>query len=396
MRNKTLLWLGIAFVCLGASWAAPAEARARSAPLASWPNVASPQDASPPKLTEELCTPRLQLLQPEACPAVGPGAYGAQYANAQVPNPLPALPLADLRTYDPVVEFTYARVNTPDAPVFATPADGVAGNVARTLGKGFIFVNLVEAAEEAGQSFYKIRAGEYIRASDVEVVNPSNFQGVQFTAPPAYPVGWIVANIRPSRLPGMPTPKEGLRLYRRQLVQIFGTVRVGEWNWYLVGPHQWVEQRSISVLAFNAPPPGVTGKWIQVDLYEQTLVAYEDTTPIYATLISSGLDKWATRPGLFQVYTRLYATKMSGAYEADGSDYYYLEAVPWTMYFDGARALHGEYWHDRLGFKRSHGCVNLAPLDARWLYEWTPRGTWVWVYDPSGQTPVDDAVGGAP
>ncbi|MCS6911273.1 MAG: L,D-transpeptidase, partial [Anaerolineales bacterium] len=44
---------------------------------------------------------------------------------------------------------------------------------------------------------------------------------------------------------------------------------------------------------------------------------------------------------------------------------------------------HGQYWHDGLGYKRSHGCVNLSPLDARWLYNWAARGTYVWVYDPS-------------
>jgi lipoprotein-anchoring transpeptidase ErfK/SrfK len=127
----------------------------------------------------------------------------------------------------------------------------------------------------------------------------------------------------------------------------------------------------------------VNGNWVQVNLYEQNLVAYEGGQPVYATLVSSGLDKWATEPGLFQVYARLRDDRMRGAYAPDKSDYYYLEAVPYVLYFDGDRALHGEYWHDRLGFKRSHGCVNLAPLDARWLYNWAEPGTPVWVFDPS-------------
>jgi hypothetical protein len=346
--------------------------------------------------TRALCVPSVQLAQPEACPAYGPGDYWAHYATARVPAPLPDLPLASLPVPDPIIEFNYARVTTPDAPLFTTPADGVAGHVARTLGKGFIFVNMLESAEEGGQAFYKIRAGEYIRASDVQAVTPSSFQGLKFTTPPTYPVGWLVATVRPSYRPGEAAPTTGPRLGRYRVVQIFATQKVGDWNWYLVGPNQWLNQRVVSVLTLNAPPSGVTGKWVQVDLYEQTLVAYEDTTPVYATLISSGLDKWATRPGLFQVYARYYLDGMRGSYEPDGSDYYSLESVPWVMYFDGARALHGEYWHNGLGFKRSHGCVNLAPLDARWLYDWTPKGTWVWVYDPSGQTPVDGEAGGAP
>jgi lipoprotein-anchoring transpeptidase ErfK/SrfK len=40
------------------------------------------------------------------------------------------------------------------------------------------------------------------------------------------------------------------------------------------------------------------------------------------------------------------------------------------MYFDDEIALHGAYWHDGFGFRRSHGCVNMSVTDAHWLYEW--------------------------
>ncbi|HRF96223.1 MAG TPA: L,D-transpeptidase, partial [Aggregatilineales bacterium] len=66
---------------------------------------------------------------------------------------------------------------------------------------------------------------------------------------------------------------------------------------------------------------------------------------------------------------------------------------PWTMYFDEGRALHGAYWHDGFGFRRSHGCVNLSITDARLLYDWVAEqypdyvssnveedGPAVWVY----------------
>ena len=344
-----------------------------------------------------LCAPAVQIDQPAGCPALGPGAYAASYAGARVPGPVPALPLAELVKYDPIVEFTYARVTTPEAPLFVSPADGVNNVVARSIGTGFIFVNLVGLVEEAGQPFYQIRTGEYIRAADVTEVKVTNFQGMEFTEPPQYPFAWIVSNIRPSARPGAPAPASGPRLFRKQVVQIFAAMHVGAWDWYLVGPNQWVEQRAVSRLNLNPPPEGVSGRWIQVDLFEQTLAAYEGDRLVYATLISSGLDEWPTRPGLFHIYARLYADRMRGSYRSDGSDYYFLEAVPWVMYFDGARALHGEYWHDGLGFPRSHGCVNLAPLDARWLYDWTEQGTPVWVYDPSGQTPTDlEDTGGAP
>ncbi len=75
-------------------------------------------------------------------------------------------------------------------------------------------------------------------------------------------------------------------------------------------------------------------------------------------------------------------------------DAYFLEKVPWSMYFDKDVALHGAYWHDKFGTRRSHGCVNLSPADAHWLFDWTAPtsrsnwtlstlespGTWVWVH----------------
>ncbi len=78
------------------------------------------------------------------------------------------------------------------------------------------------------------------------------------------------------------------------------------------------------------------------------------------------------------------------------ADYYFLEDVPWTMYFNRDFALHGAYWHDRFGIQHSHGCVNLSLADAKWLFEWTvptstrsgwklateeQPGTWVWVHE---------------
>ena len=83
---------------------------------------------------------------------------------------------------------------------------------------------------------------------------------------------------------------------------------------------------------------------------------------------------------------------MSGSFEPDRSDAYYLESVPWTMYYDGSRALHGAYWRANLGFPQSHGCVNMSLADSHWLFNWAKDGDYVYVWDPSGRTPVDPQV----
>jgi hypothetical protein len=60
---------------------------------------------------------------------------------------------------------------------------------------------------------------------------------------------------------------------------------------------------------------------------------------------------------------------MDGNSAGDGP--YSIEDVPWVMYFEGSFALHGAFWHNLFGFMRSHGCVNMAPADARWVFLWS-------------------------
>jgi lipoprotein-anchoring transpeptidase ErfK/SrfK len=107
---------------------------------------------------------------------------------------------------------------------------------------------------------------------------------------------------------------------------------------------------------------------IHVRLAEQTLVAYEGEQAVYATLISSGKAGFETPMGLFRVHAKHVSTTMDGL--AGEEEAYSIEDVPWTMYFQGSYALHAAFWHDRFGNTRSHGCINLAPADARWLFEW--------------------------
>jgi hypothetical protein len=110
-------------------------------------------------------------------------------------------------------------------------------------------------------------------------------------------------------------------------------------------------------------------RWIHVRLSEQTLVAYEGNRAVFATLVASGQPGFDTPTGLFRVHAKHLSTTMDGSAGTD--EVYSIEDVPWTMYFEGNYALHGAFWHDRFGQVRSHGCVNLAPEDARWLFRWT-------------------------
>lgn len=117
-------------------------------------------------------------------------------------------------------------------------------------------------------------------------------------------------------------------------------------------------------------------KWIDVNLTKQTLVLYEGTRAVYATLISSGeagledaAHTTATKRGIFRIHTKHVTATMSSN---EIGEEFELRDVPYVQYFDKeGYALHGAYWHDRFGVPKSHGCINLAPEDARRIFYWT-------------------------
>lgn len=116
-------------------------------------------------------------------------------------------------------------------------------------------------------------------------------------------------------------------------------------------------------------------KWIDVSILKQSLVAYEGTKPVYVTLVSTGADglgdpkkTHSTIQGVFRIHTKHVSVTMDGDEVGDEFD---LRDVPFAQYFTEGYALHAAYWHDDFGTPRSHGCVNLAPRDAAWLFEWT-------------------------
>jgi hypothetical protein len=299
----------------------------------------------------------------------------------------------------PILSLTYAYVVTGNVPVYASPADESIGlPPVRTLGAGYLWVSLFNSRpiEQGGKSWYQINKGEYVRAADLQVYRPSIFHGVTLSGTPDKPFGWMVYSVRVSAAAGEPAAKDALLMNRYTPITVFEEQTIDGLIWYRIGDNQWVDQKSVGLVFPAARPEGVgpTDKWIDINLFEQTLAAYEGDRMVYATLVSSGLPYWSTNTGLFRIWSKVKLAKMSG--RTGLPDYYYLEDVPWAMYFDGDIALHTAYWHDRFGFKHSHGCVNLPPADAKWLFDWTTPtvgnsnwttasagnpGTWVWAHN---------------
>ncbi len=126
----------------------------------------------------------------------------------------------------------------------------------------------------------------------------------------------------------------------------------------------------------NVPPAVSTGngeRWIDVDLSEQRLYAYEGDVLINSFIVSTGTWQTPTVTGSYKVWVKLRSAAMSGPG-------YYLPDVPYIMYFYGDYGIHGTYWHNNFGTPMSHGCVNLSTPDAEWVYNFSKVGTVVNVH----------------
>jgi hypothetical protein len=344
-----------------------------------------------------LCLPGPVSDTDQGCQIRGPAAYLHQQAAEGIILPRVPLPAHPLESAFSELPYNYVRLYDGETPIFSDLTQAMKNeNPYRVIPPGFNFVSYVDYYQGAGNGrHYMIEPGMWIRGGHTNGgVSPSNFNGMIFAGTPDREFGWVIYQTESQSAPGGDGELTGNVLQKFDVIQVYQKMEAAGTTWLLIGPDEWIDKtKTALVYPAEQPPAGVdNGRWIEVNLYEQTISAYQQNRLVFATVTSTGIPGWWTRPGLFQVYEKLESTPMSGAFEADRSDYYYLEDVPWTMYFDEARALHGAYWHNYFGYEQSHGCVNLSPGDSHWLYLWANIGDFVYVWDPSGQTPTDPSL----
>jgi hypothetical protein len=233
------------------------------------------------------------------------------------------------------------------------------------------------------------------------LVKPSTFHGVALADDEDLPVAIVkqrVAIRYTEMKPGVLKPsgtfgyREGIKLTGRVLR--FEGVKFWEGR-----DGSFVPYSSALIIDKRSSFPSLAEgnrKWIDVSIRDQTLVAYVGDRAAYVTLVSTGLAGYAnpekapaTVRGTFMIVTKHVSSTMDG--DEDVADSYSLRDVPFVQYFHKGYALHAAYWHDEFGKVRSHGCINLSPLDAAWLFEWTdpevPQG-WHGVINKERGTPI--------
>jgi lipoprotein-anchoring transpeptidase ErfK/SrfK len=242
-------------------------------------------------------------------------------------------------------------------------------------------VATVEQRTAGGARWVRTTKGLWLSQQDLSPARPSPFHGESIVDGRRDFAG--VLSDRASVWPAAPaSPKDKLGKpgdlrVRFQVVRLRGDsgpmVELAEGGWMLASD---LARPKVAPL-----PAGITERderWIDVDTASQTLVAYQGPRPVYATLVSTGLGALrpgdATPLGTHRVWVKLMASDMGNVQKEDRDAHYSLEDVPYVQFFDEAVGLHGTYWHGDFGHPRSHGCVNLSPLDARWMFDFTsPR-----------------------
>ncbi len=280
-------------------------------------------------------------------------------------------------------------------PAYETLNDAVANRPLRSVGGWDVWVTVLEGADVDGQRYYRTGKG-WMSARHLFLSEGSELQGVdlqEYEGERAVMVHWPKVGVRAE--PSASAPLVGSHI-GYDVLTIREERNVGGEVWYRISNKGWLHSQYVRHLAGSARPAEVSAedKWIEIDLSEQVLVAHEGDTPVFATLTATGKAPTTTIEGLFWITKKYETDHMAGGWFTD--DPYDLADVPWTMYFYSNYALHSAYWHDEFGEVRSHGCVNLSPADAKWIFDWSgptmPEGasyvevtddnlgTWVWVH----------------
>ncbi len=237
----------------------------------------------------------------------------------------------------------------------------------------------------------------------VEILSPSEFQGVPlspagFHLPLAFFRGKDRPAFKQTAAGGFePVPEHFRRLNVVQLSSDY--VQDGRTTYYrLEGEPLWVSSREAVVPtpktvtpwgenvgkeagAHEAQDAGADTQgrktWLEASILGGWLVAFEGTRPVYATMISAGrggtphpdkdpLETASTPTGKYSIGGKFRtATMLSSSTPIVHMD------VPWTQNFSGPHAIHSAYWHDDWGSLKSAGCVNVSPLDGKWLFEFS-------------------------
>ena len=285
----------------------------------------------------------------------------------QTPEPAWYLPL------DPalgVLKFNYAQVNNAKARVYVSLQDAIL----KTGNFGYLpnfpaYVAYTTTEMRDGRTFYydAVYSG-WMDGEDLQVLTPASFTGILLTRDVPFRFGWVLVETQSVNAAGTP-----IQTYSRYQIVHEVPAQTQKAGYFAVGADEWLPEDKVAMLSPQIPADAGanTCRFIYVNLTEQTLTVFDKCKLVFTTLVSSGANSW-TFEGRFAILTKFdYSTIMP---PPTSTSEYYIQGVPYFMTYAGNFGFHGAYWHDNFGTAASHGCINLSPADAKWLYDWSELG----------------------
>ncbi len=267
------------------------------------------------------------------------------------------------------LKYQYAEVTNSKAKVYRSFEDAVAanGNYGRLPNFPAYVAYTATKMGENGTTYYLINYG-WIAAEDLRPLTPSTFSGILITREISFRFGWVLKDADSVDAEG-----KSLRAYSRFDLIHEVPPAVQKDGFISIGNDEWLPQETVALVDPKVPADAGpdTCRFIYANLAAETLSVYNGCKLIFATLIASGKNSW-TFTGRFAILNKWdYLTINSPDWSA--SDYY-MEGIPYFMSYAGDFGFHGNYWNADFGSASSHGCINLSPVDARWLFGWSGLG----------------------
>ena len=312
---------------------------------------------------------------------------------------------------DPVPFWLVGGRQIPNVSGFKVPGYAVFADRVRRH-TGLAFLGSFPTGDDSFDRRFAVTTDlRLVPATKVKPDSASPFHGVAVKSVEALPFAWVrTKEAHVYRFDGDKPEKTDATLERRTIHKLSGKTRkVGNVTYREAADGRWLKGTEVGAAIVPAEWPKAAAdgeKWIDISIENQVLIAWQGKVPMYATLVSTGQDgmgDWQTTKstirGTFRIRDKHVTATMdsngrsaegggpapgaaappaaAGGDEHDenygktvrrGQGTFELRDVPWVQYFAAGFALHTAYWHDVFGIARSHGCVNLSPIDAHWLF----------------------------
>ncbi|MCL2825259.1 MAG: L,D-transpeptidase [Polyangiaceae bacterium] len=310
---------------------------------------------------------------------------------------------------DPIPWWLDGGRKIPNVAEFKVPEASVFADRSRRF-SGLTFVGSFPTGPKSLNRRFAIT--EDLRLAPTSKLKPDSgptFHGVEISEQLPLPIAWIKdREAKLYKIEGTTVRAYKQRPEYRSVVKLTGKKQYNDKRlYYETDKGRWVRSRDIAIATTPSEYPAAAKKgekWIDISIRQQVLILFEGKVAVYATLVSTGQDMLgdpkttkSTVLGTFRIESKHATTHMDsnegltresgdpeyGKTKRRGQGTFLLQHVPWVQYFKSSYALHATYWHDVFGTARSHGCINLTPIDAHRVFFWTtpslPKG-WHGVY----------------